>query len=221
MFLSSSARAAELMRTLPAIMLAMTLCFPTLAAGQSSTVSGSPGVQEQPGVSAPVAPPCPTGDVPKGWKTYVNSKYRFCLSYPPNYAPNTRAVIAKDSGDQENTRALLKMMDEGRLLQLQDARGPEAAIWVMVDTEAWDLNALVKSAPTGQEGPPQPRIIGGQVFYYYGPGGGGVCYPDQFFYDLRGKPLSILFLGPCADDKTPSAETKKLEDQLLGVFRAY
>jgi hypothetical protein len=61
----------------------------------------------------------------------------------------------------------------------------------------------------------------GEVFYYYGPGGGGVCYPDQFFYDLRGKPLSISFAGPCVEDKTPTASTKEMEQKLLATFRTF
>ena len=222
LFLSSSARAAQWKQLPLATLLSLILVSSTVAASQSSTRSGSSQAVEQPGASVPGVPTCPTNDVPSGWKTYVNSKYRFCLSYPPSYAQNSRDVIAKNSGDDmENRAQLLKMTDEGRLLQLQDARGLDAAIWVEVETETWDLNALTKYAPMGQETPPEPRIIGGQVFYYYGPGGGGVCYPDQFFYDLRGKPLSILFLGPCVGDKTPDAATKNTESQILGTFRAY
>jgi hypothetical protein len=73
----------------------------------------------------------------------------------------------------------------------------------------------------GEEGPPAPRQFGNQTFYYYGPGGGGVCYADQFFYNLRDKPLSISFGGPCVNDKTPTPETKKIEEQLLLTFRTF
>jgi hypothetical protein len=166
-------------------------------------------------------PPCPTADAPAGWKTYVNDKYRFCFSYPPNYTPIAEPWLEKYTHDLERSRNLREAAEEGRESEWQNTQYPDSDLCVGVSTETWDLQAMVKYAPTGQISPPEPRIIAGQVFYYYGPGGGGVCYPDGFFYDLRGKPLSITFEGPCADDKTPTAATKKIEDQILATFQTY
>lgn len=174
-----------------------------------------------PGFSAPGVPPCPTENTPAGWKTYVNEKYRFCFSYPPNYTPIAEPWLEKYTHDPECSREIFEAAEAGRALRLQDTQHPDACLCVTVGTDGWDLQAMTKYAPTGLESPPEPKIIAGQVFYYYGPGGGGVCYPDQFFYDLRGKPLSISFCGPCVDDKTPTAETKKIEDQVLATFQTY
>jgi hypothetical protein len=43
----------------------------------------------------------------------------------------------------------------------------------------------------------QPTIVkvGENVFYYYGRGGGGVPYPDEYFYNLDGNILGISFDG--------------------------
>jgi hypothetical protein len=62
---------------------------------------------------------------------------------------------------------------------------------------------------------------GEYAFYYYGPGGIGVSYPNTYFFNLRGKTLYITFDGPYINDKTPSAETKKLERELLATFRLF
>jgi hypothetical protein len=58
--------------------------------------------------------------------------------------------------------------------------------------------------------------IGKHTFYYYRVGGGGVAYPDSFFYDLHGKILLIEFDGPYPPtDKTPSKQTKQMEIEVL------
>ena len=164
--------------------------------------------------------PCPTVNTPAGWKTYINQKYRFCFSYPPIYTPVSKAEMEKDSPDLQGSSDYIEAIEEGRSAQLQDSRHPDAALGVTVANEAWDLQSLMKYGPTGADSPPEPRIIDGQVFYYYGAGGGGVCYPDQFFYDLKGKPLYLAFTG-CTDDKTPPAETKEIEQKVLATFRTF
>jgi len=179
--------------------------------------TGPPGLA---GASAPGVPSCPTDNTPAGWKTYVNDKYRFCFSYPPNYTPIAEPW-REYTDDPEYFRQIGEAVDEGRAFYLQDTQHPDARLCITIATQAWDLNSLTKSAPTGQETPPEPKIIDGQVFYYYGPGGGGVCYPDQFFYDLRGKPLSISFSGPCVNDRTPTPATKEIEQKLLATFRTF
>jgi hypothetical protein len=87
-----------------------------------------------------------------------------------------------------------------------------------MDGKAFDLQSFVETAPTGIESPPEPVHIGRYTFYYYGPGGGGVQYADAYFFDLRGKTLTVTFDGPYDGDKTPSAETKKLEPEIMATF---
>lgn len=170
---------------------------------------------------APGSPSCPTENTPAGWKTYINERYRFCFSYPPVYRPIAEPWLEKYTHDAEASSQVRQAAEEGLLLRLVHTQYPEVCICGTVGAEAWDLQSLARYAPTGEEGPPKPKLIEDQVFYYYGPGGGGVSYRDQFFYDLRGKTLYIMFNGPYSDDKTPPPETKKIEAQVLATFRTF
>jgi len=81
---------------------------------------------------------------------------------------------------------------------------------------------LAERAPTGIDSPPEPVRIGDNTFYYYGPGGGGVFYPDQYYFNLKGKTLRIGFDGPYEDGiKTPTAEAKETEQKVLESFREF
>jgi hypothetical protein len=97
----------------------------------------------------------------------------------------------------------------------------EASIYITFEDKAFDLQSLVARAPTGYDSPPEPAPAGPNTFYYYGPGGGGVDYADQYFFDLKGKTLYISFSGPYVNDKTPSSETKALEPKLLASLRTF
>ena len=165
-------------------------------------------------------PPCPTENTPEGWKVFVNQKYRFCFSYPSIYEPVAEPWLEKYTNSAESSEVVRQEAKEGRFETFQNRQKPDLSIGILIDTKAFDLQSFIQQAPTGEEGPPQPRTFGGQTFYYYGPGGGGVCYGDQFFYNLRGKPLYIYFDG-CVDDKTPPPETKKIEEQMLATFRTF
>jgi len=96
-----------------------------------------------------------------------------------------------------------------------------ANIFISFEDKAFDLQRFVERAPTGYDSPPEPMKAGPNTFYYYGPGGGGVSYADQYFFDLKGKTLYVFFDGPYVNDKTPSAETKALEPQLLSTLRVF
>lgn len=165
--------------------------------------------------------PCPVENAPKGWIDYINRAYGFCFSYPPVYTPVAEPWLEKYTGDPTRSQALHKAAEEGRLLRLQHKKFDDAEIAVLLGTTRFDLHSLIKQAPMGSESPPDPIKVGRYRFYYYGPGGGGVCYPDQYFFNLRGKTLDIDFGGPCVRDKTPTPETKKIERQLLESFRTF
>jgi hypothetical protein len=107
-------------------------------------------------------------------------------------------------------------------------RGPKledkksgANIGVCALDEDFRPAALVKMAPTGFDSPPESQRMGENTFYYYGPGGGGVQYPDGYYFNLRGKILVIDFDGPYENDKTPTPETKKMEQKVLATFRKF
>lgn len=136
------------------------------------------------------------------WRVYADLGHHFCFRYPRSYKP-----VAQPKNLCRNPA-------------LHDEKSG-ADIYVCMTAEKFRLSALVKAAPTGIDGPPDPVRIGDHTFYYYGPGGGGVSYPDQYFFNLRGKTLSIGFDGPYDNDKTPSEEAKIMERKMLASFREF
>jgi len=96
-----------------------------------------------------------------------------------------------------------------------------AKIGICVVDEDFRSSNLMKMGPTGYDSPPEPVRVGTHIFYCYGPGGGGVSYPDGYFYNLRGKILVIYFDGPYENDKTPTAAAKTMEKKVLGTFREF
>lgn len=114
---------------------------------------------------------------------------------------------------------LRKAAEQRRMLRLQ-YKDSSASIIMFLEDERFNLQSFVRGAPTGIETPPEPRHVGTLTFYYYGPGGGGVAYPDQYFFDLRGKTLTIRFDGPY-EGKTPTERTKTIEQILLQTFRTF
>lgn len=165
--------------------------------------------------------PCPAKTAPSGWRTYVDRSHGFCFSYPLTYTPVAKPWlrIYTNAPDKSALKRLHKAAQEHRLLRLQSKQN--AGIIVSLENEPFNLESFVPGAPTGIDGPPEPKEIGTETFYYYGPGGGGVEYADQYFFDLKGKTLLIVFDGPYTNDKTPSPETKVLEEQLLQTFRTF
>ena len=136
------------------------------------------------------------------WRVYADFDHHFCFRYPKSYrpVPPSKATCLEPKLRDEKTKA---------------------SVYVCAGHETFRLSALVPSAPTGIEAPPEALRIGENIFYYYGPGGGGVAYMDQYFFDLHGKLLSIDFDGPYEGDKTPTAETKKMERKVLASFREF
>ena len=144
--------------------------------------------------------PCGTPSPADGWRTYVDRIHGFCFRYPSSYK---RLINAKNQA-----------------IKFQSLHS-DAFIFVWFEDKPFDLQRFAETAPTGVESPPSPVHVGEYTFYYYGPGGGGVSYPDGYFFNLRGKTLYITFDGPYINDKTPSAETKSLERKLLATFRLF
>jgi hypothetical protein len=136
------------------------------------------------------------------WREYVDRDHHFCFRYPRSYTPI--------SHPKPNCRGP----------KLEDIT-TGATIGVCADDQNFELSNFVRNAPTGIDSPPEPVRIGKNTFYYYGPGGGGVSYPDVYFFNLRGKVLAINFDGPYVHDKTPTRATKKMERKLLTTFREF
>ena len=151
-----------------------------------------------------------SSDIPPGWKTYLDAVHGFSFAYPPLYKQ-----IRRPGTDDEDAN---KAAAEGRWIGLRHQRS-DARIEFSLANEPFDLNNL-GVPPTGQEGPPPAVQEGANTFYYYGAGGGGVEYPDRFFFNLRGKTLSIVFDGPY-QGKSPDEATEKIESQMLASFRVF
>lgn len=149
------------------------------------------------------------------WHKYTNNKYGFSFWYPDPYRPVP--LPPPNTGDEFRHSA----NKERRLLLLERRDDPEAKIWISIELRQFNLHSLWQShAPTGydEDKTPAPLQIGMHTFYLYGPGGGGVDYPDQYFVNLRGKILEFDFDGPY-EGKSPSGETPELEPKILKTFR--
>ena len=144
--------------------------------------------------------PCVAEGSTAGWKTYIDRAHGFCLLYPPAYK------IVRNSNREKGT---------------VDLRDSGSDIYIFFGNKTFDLPGLVDHAPTGIDFPPEPFSAGRNTFYRYGPGGGGVFYPDQYFFNLKGKTLCITFDGPYERDKTPIPSTKALEPKLLSTLRVF
>ena len=155
---------------------------------------------------------------PPGWKTYVNRVHGFSFSYPPIYVlirrPHTERYFGEDMD---------KAAAEGRWVRLIH-QGSYGTIDFLLKRDRFDLDSFeTKYAPTGDEDPPRAVQEGSNTFYQYGAGGGGVAYPDQFFFSLRGKTLYIKVDGPYSPstENTTTDETKKIESRMLASFRTF
>ena len=149
------------------------------------------------------------------WKSYVNSNLGFELTYPTQYKvtdfPDSKSYAAS------GLKPLLYAANTKRGDDRQ-----KASIEIVLDRRAFTFETLRSNySPTGMEDiAPAPIRVGEYTFYYYGAGGGGVSYPDQYFYNLHGRILRIMFDGPYPpDDKSPTGETKEIERKVLASFR--
>ncbi len=138
--------------------------------------------------------------ISRGWKTYTDPLHCFSISYPSDY------------------KRVVNPSDRGGLIRLQ-YRGLNAYLFIYASDERFDLQELAKRS--GLTTPPSPVEVGDETFYVYGPGGGGVCYADRYFFNLRGKTLSVDFAGPCVNSKMPTKEIKALEPLVLGSLRVF
>jgi hypothetical protein len=151
---------------------------------------------------------------PPGWKTYVDRVHGFSFAYPPVYK-----LIRPPKDTFYSGEDMHKAAAEGRWVELMH-QGSYDTIDFLLKNERFDRDSFKSDAPTGDEFPPVAVREGNNTFYRYGPGNAGVPYPDQFFFDLKGKTLYIRILGPY-DQNTTTEETKKIESQMLASFRAF
>ena len=146
-----------------------------------------------------------TGDV-SSTLTYQNNAYKFSFQHS-----NLFSIQESLSGTKS---------PDGNTVLASFSNNNGKTIEIVVDHSPITLDSLKKYAPTGQEGfPPNQSIeFTSPQFYYYGPGGGGVCYPDIYFTGNSSYTLIFRFIG-CDNDKTPPQYIKDIEHQILKSFR--
>jgi hypothetical protein len=156
-------------------------------------------------------------------KTYANDVLGFELSYPSSYRredpqlPSHLAQWAKAEGWHVLLHATTgkgkAQCDEGGEC---DKFG---RLIVALDLRHFDLATIGQHYEHMGWFDAVPFRVGVHTFYYIGPGGGGVTYPDTFFYNLHGHILIIEFDGPYPPDrKSPSDAVKSFERVVLGSF---
>lgn len=149
--------------------------------------------------------PKPTVTPNANLSSYRNDVYKFSFDYPNVYK-------LQDIGGSATS-------SDGKKIIASFAGKKEQYIEVIFDSSTFSTENLKKYASTGNEDfPPTPVAGISTQFYYYGPGGGGVCYPDQYFTKLNNGILIFRFLG-CEDDKTPSATVKSYALQIMKSFK--
>lgn len=152
------------------------------------------------------APKVAAPNVKSGWTSYENDA-GFSVGYPMSY------VYQESSGGGRTAFGVIS------LARFEQAI-PKASLEIILDSSKFSLENLRRYAPTGSEDiDPGVQNINNNVFYYYGPGGGGVSYPDRYFTNLKGQILVFDFDGPYENDKTPPESAKALERQILSTFQ--
>lgn len=153
---------------------------------------------------------------------YTNAALAFGLSYPSIYR-RSQSPVPTPPSYREQWEVLLYATTGRGQTQCNDEGECDkfGRIIIALDRRRFDLQGIERYyAHTGWDRPVSFRI-NGNTFYWYGPGGGGVTYPDTFLYDLNGRILVIEFDGPYpSDSKSPSEETKSFERVVLQSFRS-
>jgi len=149
---------------------------------------------------------------------YLNQRLAFELSYPSSYQR-----LPSPQSYREHWEVLLYATTGSGQARCEDEGECDkfGTMIVALDRRRFDLQTIQRYyAHTGWE-QPEPFRVDGNTFYWYGPGGGGVSYPDTFLYDLNGRVLIIEFDGPYAQgSKSPTEETKGIEKIALQSFRS-
>lgn len=166
--------------------------------------------------------PCELHPTRTGWHVFVDHKDGFCFEYPPKYhvAPT---VFAPGISTGNATRFIGRLTTAPSPSEGAIADDPKAAtVNVFAEGIPFRPKDLSKRAPTGGEDSSPQRIHAAHgEFYYYGRGGGGVDYPDVFYFGIRARTFSIEFVGPYSLGNTPDPGTKKIELEVLASFHSF
>lgn len=166
--------------------------------------------------------PCNRHPTKRGWHVFADHRDRFCFEYPPQYR-SAPPVFAPGVSMGLASRFIGRLTTNPSPDEEASVEDPKAA---SIDVFAYGIpfrpENLARFAPTGdQENPPQRVHAAHGDFYYYGRGGGGVDYSDDFYFGHRGRTFSIKFVGPFTRSNIPDPETKKLEPEVLATFHSF
>lgn len=146
----------------------------------------------------------------QGWAEFVDQAHGFCFWYPSKY----RIAFTRDVPKGAEAKLV---SSASRHAYADDREG--ASIKVGLSPEAFNLELLVRDAPTGIVTPPAPMHFGANTFYYYGKSTAGVTYPDVYYFNLHGQTLELKFDGPYGgENSSPINETKQIETRVLASF---
>ena len=144
------------------------------------------------------------------WLEYSNDDLHLSFKYPPRY--HVAKVTWRNQGEFK-LLVSLRNKNNGAIISLGTMSG------------TLDPQKLPPYAPTGVMKPPTLIKIGDRQFYYYGRGGGGVSYPDQYFWSDGINTYQAIFDGPYSAShdpnfppNSPTRCTKRLENALLNTF---
>jgi hypothetical protein len=166
--------------------------------------------------------PCALHPTRTAWRVFVDRRDRFCFEYPPAYhvAPAMFAPGVSTGPGRFIGRLTTRPSPNEIASAQQDPK--TATIEVFAYGIPFRPKGLTRFAPMGgEDAEPQYIHAAHGEFYYYGPGGGGVDYPDAFYFGIEGRTFSIEFVGPYSRDKTPDPETKRIEPEILATFHSF
>jgi hypothetical protein len=151
-----------------------------------------------------------------GWREFLDRSHHICFWYPSSYHLKTKVDTADVAG---NTQARVKLISRTpRRADANDRENSSITVWFL--TEPFQLDRMIKDAPNGLLLPPTAKRFGPNVFYFYGAGGGGVAYPDVYFFDHRGQTAKIVFDGPYGGEgKSPIGTAQAIEKTFLLSFK--
>ena len=133
----------------------------------------------------------------------------------------TRSVRSRRSRGLA-TRFIWRLTTKPSPTVVRSVQDEEAA---SIDTFAYGIpfrpEDLTRFASPGDEDPPQPIHALHGNFYYYGRGGGGVDYPDTFYFGLPSRTFSIVFNGLYFRSNIPDPETKRIEPEVHATFHSF
>jgi hypothetical protein len=160
--------------------------------------------------------PCDLHRTRTGWHVFVDDQDRFCFEYPREYhvAPT---VFAPGVSTGDATRFIGRLTTAPSPSERASPHDPKnATINAFAYGIPFRLEDLAKRAPTGDSSPQLIHAVHGD-FYYYGRGGGGVDYPDVFYFGIRAAHTRLNSLDRTQKATSRTQQPRELSQRLWQV----